>query len=254
MRDVLKKVKMKSHEPGVNCKCRMKCFEEISLEVRDNVHQKFNLLENINEQNSYLCSLISVVSVQRRMPRLNSTDAMLKDITCKYKVGDVVNGIVREYDVCRKEFSAIHGFSKNKVEYLINSLNMTGYSPKDQRGKHLNRKYVLSEVTKQMVKDHINSFKSRGAHYCLKDSKKKYLPEDLNVSKMYTHFKELHPNVTVSYDSYRHLFNRNFNIAFGYPRTDTCNYCDEVHVKLESQRNNNKILGNQEEKQNRRID
>jgi hypothetical protein len=81
--------------------------------------------------------------------------------------------------------TTIHGISKKKVEYLMNSLKLTGSSPKDQRGKHFKRKHAIPEETKQMIKDHINSFKGLGAHYCLKDSKKKYLPEDLNISKMH---------------------------------------------------------------------
>lgn len=248
LRDVLKKVRVQSHEPGADCKCRMKCFERISLEARDAILNKFNLMENTNEQNSYLCGLISIVPVQRRRPRLNPNDAKYKDVTCKYKVRHVVDGVVSEFDVCRKGFSAIHGISKKKVEYLINSLKWTGSSPKDQRGKHLNRKHAIPEETKEMIKAHINSFKGRGAHYCLKDSKKKYLPEDLNISKMHKLFKELHPNIPVSYDSYRSVFNTDFNISFGYPRTDTCSFCDEMNIKLESMMNDLKSVKSQEER------
>jgi hypothetical protein len=37
LRDVLKKMRVQSHEPGADCKCKMKCFEKIPLEVRDNI-------------------------------------------------------------------------------------------------------------------------------------------------------------------------------------------------------------------------
>ena len=48
---------------------------------------------------------------------------------------------------------------------------------------------------------------------------------------MFALFKARHPNVRISYESYRTVFNRDFNIAFGYPRTDTCSACDKYVVE-----------------------
>lgn len=115
---------------------------------------------------------------------------MLKDVTCKYIVSGIPENNITEIPVCRKAFTAIHGMSKKKVEYLINSLKLTGNSPKDQRGKHHNRKRRHTDEIVNLMKAHIVSFNGRGAHYSTKDSSKKYLPEDLIVSKMHTLFKE----------------------------------------------------------------
>ncbi|GFO32144.1 voltage-dependent calcium channel unc-36 [Plakobranchus ocellatus] len=52
---------------------------------------------------------------------------------------------------------------------------------------------------------------------CLQDTRKLYLPEDLNGHKMLK------------------VFVQRFNIAFGYPRKDTCSDCDTFNVKLASQ-------------------
>lgn len=38
--------------------------------------------------------------------------------------------------------------------------------------------------------------------------------------------KKKYPEFSVSYESYRTVFNNFFNISFGYPRTDTCSTCD----------------------------
>lgn len=35
----------------------------------------------------------------------------------------------------------------------------------------------------------------------------------------------------VSYESYRHIFKHQLNIAFGYPRVDTCRTCDAYLAK-----------------------
>lgn len=233
MRDTAKKIRLQSHEAGSDCKCRSKCFDVIPLIVRDNIIKRFNLMESINEQNSYLCGLIALTPVQRRRPKVDQANALLKDVTCKYKVRGVLDTKVTEWAVCRKAFTSIHGITKKKVEYLINSLKLTGHSPKDQRGKHHNRTHKHSDEVLNLMKSHIDSFNGRGAHYSSKDSSKKYLPEDLNVSKMHSLFKNKYPDLKVSYESYRNIFNNHFNISFGYPRTDTCSYCDEHNIKLE---------------------
>lgn len=38
----------------------------------------------------------------------------------------------------------------------------------------------------------------------------------------------------ISYGTYRNIFNNDFSITFGYPRTDTCNTCDQFKVKLDA--------------------
>ncbi|RZF38967.1 hypothetical protein LSTR_LSTR003710 [Laodelphax striatellus] len=235
LRDVAKKLRVQGHEAGGDCRCKSKCFDVIPLAARDNIIKNFNLLETTNEQNSYLCGLISLIPVQRRRPKQDQANAFLKDVTCKYRVRCIIDDKVSEFPVCRKAFTAIHGITKRKVEYLINSLKLTGQSPKDQRGKHLNGSHKHSEEVLNLMKAHIDSFNGRGAHYSTKDTSKKYLPEDLSIKKMHKLFKEKY-DMKVSYESYQSVFNNNFNISFGYPRTDTCSFCDENNIKLECMR------------------
>ena len=49
---------------------------------------------------------------------------------------------------------------------------------------------------------------------------------------MYSLFTESNPNMSVSYESYRTIFNGCFNISFGYPRADTCSKCDELIANI----------------------
>lgn len=102
----------------------------------------------------------------------------------------------------------------------------------------------------ELVEEHIRSFKGRVSHYSLKKSRKLYLPETLNIKKMYLFFREKHPARKISYESYRLIFTTKFNIGFGYPRSDTCSYCDEVKVRKASLETQLKNIGadNQEKK------
>ena len=45
-------------------------------------------------------------------------------------------------------------------------------------------------------------------------------------------FQQNNPNVNVSYDTYKHIFNTKFNFSFGYSRTDTCSTCNKFHAIL----------------------
>ncbi|KAJ8888610.1 hypothetical protein PR048_008102 [Dryococelus australis] len=39
-------------------------------------------------------------------------------------------------------------------------------------------------------------------------------------------------NIQISYETFRQIFVSEFNIAFGYPRTETCCWCDEQKAKI----------------------
>ena len=49
---------------------------------------------------------------------------------------------------------------------------------------------------------------------------------------MYCMFKERYPLEKSSYESYHKIFNSKFNISFGYPRKDTCSFCDLTMKKI----------------------
>lgn len=128
------------------------------------------------------------------------------------------NGELKEVPVCYKAFLSLHGISAKRVQTLQKGLKTTGTAPKDMRGKHSSRPNKLSDVDLNSVIEHIGSFKGRKSHYSLKKSQKLYLPEELNIKKMFEMFKEKYPGVKVSYEKYRELFNTKFNTGFGYPR------------------------------------
>ncbi|CAH1984553.1 unnamed protein product [Acanthoscelides obtectus] len=111
---------------------------------------------------------------------------------------------------------------------------MTGVAPKDKRGENKNHPRKFDAHVLAAIYEHIKSFKGRKSHYSVKDSRKLYLPEDLIIKKMFKMFCELNPSMKVSYESYRTVFNTKFNIAFVYPRTDTCSSCDEFLIKIKS--------------------
>ena len=67
-----------------------------------------------------------------------------------------------------------------------------------------------------------------------KKTRRLYLPEELNTTKMFDLFKIKYGNNKLLYEFYRNIFNTNFNISFGYPRTDSCSKYDEFKIRIEA--------------------
>lgn len=233
--EVMKKIRLGSHEFGEFCSCdRLKCTQVVDEAERRRILNHFNSLPSNNEQNSYLCSLITVNVVQQRRSRKDEDEAKFHEASYFYSVrikSEEDNNSFKEVQVCAVFFKAVHGITQGKLQYLQAALKATGVAPKDKRGGKNYRQ--LSSATTGAIRNHISSFKARQSHYSLKDNRDKvYLPEELNIKKMHRMFMEMNPDNKVSYQTYREIFKRDFNISFGYPRTDTCSQCDEFTAKL----------------------
>lgn len=231
--DVMKKLRASTHELGPDCFCkRFKCFSTISAPERHRLIREFNDLGETNSQNSFLAGLITVLPVMRRRPRKNEEEARTNSASFSYRVRICEDGKINDVPVCVKAFASLHGITQRRVRYVRESLAAHGKAPIDMRGKHDVRPHKLSDETKQMVKDFILSLKSRKSHYSLKDSRKLYLSDSLNITKLHNMYNEKNPDHKMQYESFRCIFENDFNISFGYPRKDTCSTCDTLKAEL----------------------
>ena len=82
------------------------------------------------------------------------------------------------------------------------------------------------------IKNHINSFPVKKAHYT--NEEWNYLDSKLNVKIMWQMFKNIKPDIEVDYQFYLKIFNGHFNLKFGQPQVDTCCTCEELNVKIKS--------------------
>ncbi|CAH1099464.1 unnamed protein product [Psylliodes chrysocephalus] len=163
--DVNKKLEVQSHEIGKECDCkRLQCSKTIPAEGKRDFIRNFNLLESTDKQNSYLCGHVSIDPVKNRRPRVDEENARLRDVVALYKIRYLHENKLNELEICRDEFIALHGITKRRIECLLTSLKNTGISPIDKRGKHSKRPLKLSDDTRNKIKEHISSFKSRGSH------------------------------------------------------------------------------------------
>lgn len=101
-----------------------------------------------------------------------------------------------------------------------------------------NHKEHLYAAQKQSVHNFIQQLNCVESHYCrnTKEAVRKYLSADLNIKKLYKLFQESeHSNAAVKETYFRHIFNSNYNLGFGTPKTDACSKCLELKGKIASE-------------------
>lgn len=237
VRDADKVLRATTHELGPDCRCkRFKCFEQVNEGERLELISKFNAFGDRNKQNSFLAGFITVNPIKQRRLRKPEEEATLHNYSYEYKVRVLRAENIEEVKICSKAFISFFGITSRRVQTIKEALTTTGAPPIDKRGTHKNRPNKIPEETKTLMMEFFNSLKGRKAHYSLKDNNRVYLPEHLNVKKLLQMFMEKHSdkNVAFSLEVFREVFVNNFNIHFGYPRTDTCAFCDEMKVREES--------------------
>ena len=93
------------------------------------------------------------------------------------------------------------------------------------RGKHKNRPLAYPEAIKNLVIAHIRRFPAVESHFVRADTSRQYLPEGLNISKMWRMLiNELQKNgiknIEISRQEYARIFNEKFNLGFFKPKKD----------------------------------
>lgn len=189
-------------------------------------------MSNKNEQDSHLSGLITMKEVKRRRPRNRNVETE-KPHSAGY--GFKIRFKGKEIEVCKEAFLGIHGITVGRLRRIQNHLVTRGTSPRDLRGKNKQRSTDYPDPLINLIKDHIRSFKPRQSHYSRrKNPLRFYLPEGLTIKDMHSMFRSEYL-INIPYKIYWKIFKTNFNINFGFPRSDTCAQCDSFQQKLTSQ-------------------
>lgn len=189
---------------------------------------------NYDEQSTFLASLMELSEPLRRRVEEGKSR---RNVTINYFFS-YSNG--KRLRVCKKMVCLTYQVTQRRVQILVEKLK-NGNSIGDQRGKHSNRPHKIVDAEKQSVMEHIVSFPSQESHYGRSTSKKNCLSPDLTLKKMYNLYQLKYPDSSISYNTYRHIFNTEFHIRFGFPRTDTCKICDKYYVDMTTAENPQKL-------------
>ena len=247
--------------------CKKNCIQKFGIDHLKKLRSAFQELF-YDQQNIYLNGLLHCHTTKKSSghPRKNSpclssngkkigrTPAEASQFSFKYSIRDS-KGI--NVTVCQKAFCTVHGFGPRRLQVLRRKMESGTLEP-DRRGKHSNHVKV-DENIKELIRDHIKSYPSRQSHYSRKDnSDRVYLPAEFSIARLHREFLETydpeyiqlekdnqerrmrHEEVIplrkpmVSEHLYHDLFVTEFNIHFGFPRTDSCGTCDGLQVQLDA--------------------
>lgn len=210
----------------VICKCNYSC-KTLSFEIKKKLFDAYHEL-GLNEQGSYLLGLVDILPItRRRHGTYEGPESSRRQTTISYRLPDGEGDFVK---VCKKTFLNIFAISPQKITNIVKKKKSGDVIYKDNRGGPF--KFKFTESDRKLVKSHINSFPRDVGHYSRAKSEKEYLSSDLNMSRLFTSFKEKHPNSNVSQKFYRKVFLKDFpNLSFRRPRVDTCKKCDYLHLQ-----------------------
>lgn len=207
--------------------CRCNCGTKFSNAERASILESFNALPNHEAQNIALRGCVTVINPQqvRRRPRQ-------EDARQRQSFNYAVTVATRTVPVCKAAFCGLHGVKETRLKKKV--LNFSD-SIQDGRGKHGNHPKVDAEI-RTKIREHISQFQPRESHYSRsKNERRSYLDSDLTVAKMHRMFIEEHPDYSTVKDwLYRDIFNYEFNLSFGYPRSDICDKCEKMTADIKA--------------------
>jgi hypothetical protein len=188
-----------------------------------------------------------------------------RQATYSYSVRDINSNTL---EICAKAFRSVHGIGKTRFEKLRKPDVTT--PPRDNRGKHGNQSKTPDNVMAQ-VREHISSFPKQQSHYSRKhNADKSYLHDNLTVRRMWMMYLEKHEpdelakirrkessHCIVKLSLYRSVFDNDFNLQFGKPRSDTCCKCDLLAIQIKeavARGDNTDQLTNEQEMHHRKAE
>lgn len=92
---------------------------------------------------------------------------------------------------------------------------------------------------KKAIMDFIGRLDCEEPHYCRGKTKRYYLPAELSINKLWLMYNNSHPDLKVKNSYFRNIFNQNYNLGFGSPRTDVCSTCLQFNEKIKTENDNN---------------
>ena len=217
-------------------KLPIQCSSKVTEEQRQSIFDTYWSKQNYELQREFLCQNISTTQTKRHYGK---TKRRKTAATYFIKTED------KTYRVCKSFFLKTLDIGKKTVDLALKKQQHGAFPGCDMRGKS-SPANKTPDADVNFVHDHIKSFPTVESHYVRKTLKRKYLSGELNITKMYTMYKEMcseKQRKCVSAKVYRKIFCENYNYSFHKPKKDQCSVCN-----LYEQHKLNNTLDNDMEK------
>ncbi len=140
--------------------------------------------------------------------------------------------------ICQKAFCVAFGISDKRLK-TIRDLDTGQVNPKQIDTGRKSSANKISESVRDFVRKHIAYFPARESHYSrAKPFDCHYLDSNLDVKKMWRLLKSGNPEnsiiQSITYSLYLSVFNYEFKLKFGYPRSDICDTCELYRTRVKT--------------------
>ena len=217
---------------NIDCtKCRYKCSEKISGNIKEQLFETFWQL-SYERKKDFVCSRVYESKSRTYLDNDGKAQKKKRQVARNFSLRDEEQKIVR---VCKRFFLGTFNIGERYVDHAIKHKEQGVFSSKENRGRHQPHNKTDKAVLGG-VNEHIKSFPTLSPHYTRKDTQREFLPQGLSVNKMYDLYREKmrqKQQTTASAFVYRSEFNRNYNFSFHVPKKDQCQTCTRYHVAEE---------------------
>ena len=217
---------------AIDCsKCKLKC--DRLTDKRLAIFESFYMADSYEKQKQFVSAHVTETKT-KTLHNDESNEAIPKTRQVSRQFFLTVDG--KKERVCKQFFISTLSISHNYLQHALQHSDNGVFMGSERRGKKRPHNKTPDKAVER-VKSHIKSFPTVSSHYTRKDTRREYLPQDLNTTKMhelYTEECRKEGSVPVSLRLYRRIFNENFNISFHVPKKDQCSTCTIYENKVES--------------------
>lgn len=230
------KKKFAAKTMGDVCSCKRKCGDIFNEERRKCIFNTFWSSSSHEKQWDFINRHVKAESIKKMS--LERKNNRTQTFTYFFKLVENTSTMTI---VCKKFFLNTLSISEKFVYTAIEKGKFDKIE--DNRGKHDNRPHKMSKNTEESVIAHIKMFPVKESHYVRKTTKKLYLEETLNISKMYRLYKDWFQEQNylevqmASKRQYETVFNTKFNYSFHKPKKDLCTSCS-IYNNADSEKKN----------------
>lgn len=195
------------------------CSSLITGDTRSIIYKEFRSLESLEKQRQFVLSHVEQTPKKRTTRNIVNSR---KKFTNHYFL--TVKG--EKKVVCREFFMATINVTDAFIRGSLAKKTMEGFLESDKRGKHIPHN-KLTDGQEAFIRNHILSFPAVESHYCRKNTNRRYLDSQLNISMMHRLYQEkcsTENQKSASLVKYRRIF-KSYNLGFFKPKKDQCKKC-----------------------------
>lgn len=215
--------------------CNKNCFQNVLVKHQNQMFQNFYHLGSKQAQDLYLsgCMMKKEIKLRKAQVDTNHVESLWE---YNLKIPEINERVL----VCRKLVMNLFQITQRRLRTIQDKLKQGSIDFKEKRGTHDNRPNKINDSVWKLIEDHWSSLPNTPSHYCSKKSKRLYFDNtDLTITSLFEMFQKFYKdktntNLKMKRNTYAQYFRKKSIYAIRKPRTDTCDLCEKLKIKIKN--------------------